>query len=150
MKFRKLRIVWSVGSGIACVLLCMLWVRSYRWSDIIVSNRWDPVIVVSHGHMFYDADYSYPWSRDIQPPYMIRRSDYWYQIQNIWNPDGSGLNINKFRTRVSIWPFVLGTVAATIFPWPWRLKLRFSLRTLLTAATIIAVVLGLIVYATRQ
>jgi hypothetical protein len=150
MRFRKLRIAFSVTCAIACVLLIALWVRSYWWSGIIVSNRWDPIVVVSHGHVFYDADYSYPWSRDIQPPYMIRRSDYWYKIQNIWNPDGSGLNINKFRARVSIWPFVLGSVAATIFPWLWWLRWRFSLRTLLIATTLVAVVLGLVVYATRQ
>ena len=30
MRFRKLRIAWSVGCGIACVLLIVLWVRSYK------------------------------------------------------------------------------------------------------------------------
>jgi len=30
MKFRKLRIAWSVAWGISCVLLVVLWVRSYR------------------------------------------------------------------------------------------------------------------------
>jgi hypothetical protein len=29
MKFRKLRILWSVLCGLACVLLIVLWVRSY-------------------------------------------------------------------------------------------------------------------------
>src|SRR3954451_11071314 len=29
MKFRKLRIAWSAACGIACVLLIVLWVRSY-------------------------------------------------------------------------------------------------------------------------
>src|SRR5689334_2253638 len=29
MKFRKLRIAWSVACGVACVLLIALWVRSY-------------------------------------------------------------------------------------------------------------------------
>ena len=29
MRYRKLRIAWSVGWGIACVLLIVLWVRSY-------------------------------------------------------------------------------------------------------------------------
>jgi hypothetical protein len=37
MRFRKLRIPWSVAWGIACVLLVVLWVRSYWWSDI--TNR---------------------------------------------------------------------------------------------------------------
>src|SRR5258705_7220858 len=33
MRFRNLRIAWSVGCGIACVLLIVLWVRSYWWAD---------------------------------------------------------------------------------------------------------------------
>ena len=33
MRFRKLRIAWSVGCGIACVLLIVLWVRSYTRHD---------------------------------------------------------------------------------------------------------------------
>ena len=33
MKYRKLRIAWSVGCGFACVLLIALWVRSYAWRD---------------------------------------------------------------------------------------------------------------------
>ena len=34
MRFRKLRIAWSVACLIACVLLIVLWVRSYWWVDI--------------------------------------------------------------------------------------------------------------------
>src|SRR3954471_23472340 len=30
MRFRKLRIAWSVVWGLACVLLVVLWVRSHR------------------------------------------------------------------------------------------------------------------------
>src|SRR4051812_34028569 len=33
MRFRKLRIAWSAFWGLACVLLIVLWVRSYRWID---------------------------------------------------------------------------------------------------------------------
>jgi hypothetical protein len=32
---RYLRIAFSAICGIACVLLCVLWVRSYWWSDSI-------------------------------------------------------------------------------------------------------------------
>jgi hypothetical protein len=31
MSFRKLRIVWSVFCGVACLLLIVLWVLSYWW-----------------------------------------------------------------------------------------------------------------------
>jgi hypothetical protein len=33
MRFRKLRNAWSVAWGIACVLLVVLWVRSYSWFE---------------------------------------------------------------------------------------------------------------------
>src|SRR3954447_118615 len=33
MTFRKLRIAWSVFWGLACVLLVVLWVRSYWYHD---------------------------------------------------------------------------------------------------------------------
>jgi|SRR4051794_16222990 hypothetical protein len=33
MRFRKLRIAWSVASGLFAVLLCVLWVRSYFYHD---------------------------------------------------------------------------------------------------------------------
>src|SRR4051812_11045209 len=35
MRYRKLRIAWSVCWGLACVLLIVLWVRSYRVIDVI-------------------------------------------------------------------------------------------------------------------
>src|SRR5918995_3829478 len=33
MKYGKLRIAWSVGWGLLCLLLIVLWVRSYWWND---------------------------------------------------------------------------------------------------------------------
>src|SRR6187549_3492704 len=33
MKYRKLRITWSVAWGVVAVLLCVLWVRSYTTWD---------------------------------------------------------------------------------------------------------------------
>ena len=39
MRFRKLRIAWSVVCGIACVLLIVLWVRSY-WYDTDPLSIW--------------------------------------------------------------------------------------------------------------
>ena len=39
MRFRKLRIAWSVVWGLAAVLLIVLWVRSYWWHDCVVRAR---------------------------------------------------------------------------------------------------------------
>jgi len=40
MKYRKLRIVWSVVWGIAAVLLCVLWMRSY-WVAVYARHEVD-------------------------------------------------------------------------------------------------------------
>src|SRR3954451_24224729 len=34
MRFRKLRIAWSMFCGLACLLLIVMCVRSYFWSDV--------------------------------------------------------------------------------------------------------------------
>jgi hypothetical protein len=49
--------------------------------------------------------------------------------------------------RVPNWLLVVPLAIAVAIPW---LRWRFSLRTLLIATTLVAVVLGLIVYAARQ
>ena len=38
MRFRKLRIAFSATCLIACVLLIVLWVRSYWWVDAVYGN----------------------------------------------------------------------------------------------------------------
>jgi hypothetical protein len=52
MRFRKLRIVWSIGCGIFCVLLIVLWVRSYWWvnqAQYTISNKEAFAVVTSSG-----------------------------------------------------------------------------------------------------
>lgn len=36
MKYRKVRIAWSVAWALVAVLLCALWVRSYAWHDTVI------------------------------------------------------------------------------------------------------------------
>jgi hypothetical protein len=38
MRFRKLRIAWSVVCAVACVLLTVLWVRSFRPVFVAIRN----------------------------------------------------------------------------------------------------------------
>jgi hypothetical protein len=40
MRFRKLRIAWSVGWGFAAVLLIALWVRSHYRMDVVDASNW--------------------------------------------------------------------------------------------------------------
>ena len=41
MRYRKLRIAWSVFWGLACVVLVVLWVRSYSGTDMVEFVRVD-------------------------------------------------------------------------------------------------------------
>jgi hypothetical protein len=51
MRFRKLRIAFSVAWGVACVLMVVLWVRSYRWIDEAAGPTPDGhAIILSSGH----------------------------------------------------------------------------------------------------
>ena len=118
MRFRKLRIAWSVVCGIACVLLIAWGLRSYS-REIFISLRghW---IGFYHGTIMIDA---------YRPN--LRGTG--------WIPVGEG-----FRFPHWFLILVFGTFAIT--PWISSLRYRFSLRTLLIATTLVAVVLGLIVW----
>ena len=47
MKYRKLRIAWSVAWGVVAVLLCVLWVRSYWWADDVTMPNVTRVVMLS-------------------------------------------------------------------------------------------------------
>ena len=59
MRFRKLRIAWSVGCAIACVLLIVLWVRSYWSADTVsvntLSRGWAADITSWDGRLRFSA-----------------------------------------------------------------------------------------------
>jgi hypothetical protein len=118
MRFRKLCIAWSVLWGIDCVLLIVLWVRSYSQDDVLVhhaNHRWIPVLESEDGRLTY----------------------YLSVI-----PDST--------LEIPYWVPVVFITALAIVPWIRQLRWRFSLRTLLIAMALIAVVLGLAVYAARN
>src|SRR4051812_33758538 len=110
MRFRKLRIAWSVTCGIACVLLIVLWVLSY-----LELRQWR--ITQRFGFVAVDG-----------------------VIMVVWGT--KDLFVNYRMPTAAL--FVLGTLS-----WAQSASLRFSLRTLLIATTLVALVLGLIVYFAR-
>jgi hypothetical protein len=146
MRFRKLRIAWSVVWAVAAVLLIVLWVRSY-WRDDFVSNLDTSLFATfigSHcGELYYSQS---DWSRDALPS----NSHGWrYQsipqsapYKKLWQ---SSMKANGIlRLGIAHWVLILLAVPLTAIPW---LRWRFSLRTLLIATTFVAVVLGLAVWA---
>ena len=155
MKYGKLRIAWSVGWGLLCLLLIVLWVRSYWWNDFashrlaardfLVQIRrgelgiWcEPASVAPYASQLKvgenrvksgDNTYWVLASTDIVPAYRYFVFHYRSTVQGtaIWIP---------------FWTMTVPLAIAALLPWlPWR----FSLRTLLIGMTIVAVCLGLAV-----
>ena len=151
MKHRKLRIAFSVTCGIVCVLLVVLWVRScwradfchgtlFQWRAFRIGSHFGGVELafVPLGSMNPDLPRIYSSEYDINDHDSLTKDLTWGFR---WS------NIESFTiVRAPDWLFVVMCSLAAALPWlPWR----FSLRTLLIATTLVAVVLGLIVYAAR-
>src|SRR5262245_4489637 len=139
---RGLRIAWSVWWGILCVLLIVLWVRSYSWSDEVYTQSF-----------YFDSDNGLITSTSLvgsRPPaglYSLQTdADALFGDDLTRLRDCHWIHIYQFQKRsvVSVphWLFLLLSAITTGAPWILR---RFSLRTLLIATTLIAVVLGLVV-----
>ncbi len=143
MRFRKLRIAWSVVWGLAAVLLIVLWVRSYFRTDVLLithsegwASSWGSVVMVVinlestiHTPVLFKLD-----GRLASSP-----------------PEYSLLGIGYSPSPSPLWPYVvipfwlLTALVVTLAATPWLPK-RFSLRALLIATTLVAVVLGLVVW----
>jgi hypothetical protein len=149
MRFRKLRIAWSVVCGIACVLVIVLWVRSYWWLDLAIGK---------HGSL-HSLEGCILCGLGEDPT----RQQVFIFSQNLNEMHQAGSIIHSGAThgfllrrepkslRIGLPHWLLAFASVCLAAAPWiRWKLSFSLRTLLIGTTTVAVVLGLVVYATRQ
>jgi hypothetical protein len=148
MKFRKLRIPWSMFWGIACLLLIVLWVRSYWVWDLV--NATDYSVSSIRGNLSLDKQVAqFPmtgWdsvslSKDVD------------EQESDTSPQSDKKTIVTVTTidvpRIITLPHnCIALFFATLATIPW-IPPRFSLRTLLIAITLVAVVLGLIVWSVR-
>jgi hypothetical protein len=144
MKYRKLRIAWSVVWGVMAVLLIVLWTRSYRVGDAIRCNP-----AYSRGVAIGSASGQLTWATfDINKYPSITLGHESYLLDHIdfhttkWGFSTSHELYYTTRT-VSHWLLVVPLAAIAAAPW---IRWRFSLRTLLIATTLVAVGLGLIVW----
>jgi hypothetical protein len=163
MRFRKLRIAWSATCLIVCVLLIALWVRSYWWID-------SAYVRVRGQREFYVGEFRgllNLMTKNLQgavgspaggdwitrhepavntPLYLFGRSDVGAAVfpKFFYNTSADfGTNIG-----VPIWSALLMAASVAALPWiPW--SVHFSLRTLLIATTLAALVLGAVVWAVR-
>jgi hypothetical protein len=155
MKYRKLRIAWSATCGLACLLLIVLWVRSYFWIDSLANDHSTGFFSIGSyrgklnclrfekSNLVPVTQMGWRWgSKRItelpSPPKAVPTT-----VGFAWNSYNNGVHV-----FVPYW--FLCTVAAgfAALPWlPWAKS--FSLRTLLIGMTVVAVVLGLVIWAVK-
>jgi hypothetical protein len=155
MRFRKLRIAWSVVWGLGAVLIVVFCVRSYWWYDrlslysstqafgvaslrgelVYGSNSITNSLTKPLPWWYWSCEYITPATRAPSDSYPKTMGFAWYSGE--W----------RHYAFLPHW-FLLAT--ATLLAVAGWIPLRFSLRTLLIATTLVAVLLGLAVYATRK
>jgi hypothetical protein len=155
MRFRKLRIAFSATCLIACVLLVVLWVRSLRVSDLI-SNRdsagTTTTFCSSSGKIWIrrGAD---PMQNTLKGRNVPAHEWKYLRLDFPGNADGNWYVFHfdsASALKVQFPDATLIALCIGISLVPWFSRKRFSLRTLLIATTLVAVVLGLAVYAARK
>src|SRR3954451_23134347 len=111
MRFRKLRIAWSIFWGLACVVLIMLWVRSY----------WVGYLVKLSGKGLFSANgiLEFSWFQPLPPPWPSWECGS-FAAGDAPKPRGS-FNFQTFANGVSIdlphW--VVAVVVAMFAGAPW-------------------------------
>jgi hypothetical protein len=155
LRFRKLRIAWSVGWGLLAVLLIMLWVRSYshisfvwRVSSTGVNTRFESAnggVAFLYGKVVGDERPRGWESFSLPIPRKMPETHHRPTARN--SPFKLDWLAGKIVIGVPYWLLFIGSGIFAALPW---LPGRFSLRTLLIATTLVAVVLGIIIYAAHR
>jgi hypothetical protein len=147
MTFRKLRIAWAVFWAVACVLMIVLWMRSYWVGDIVHLPSHPGLLmtsVVGDLQVTFKSDARTGWKENWK--WISNPADNWFAFNRDWKHWAYSRDKSDFSFRFPIW--LACTVFATLSLIAW-LPSHFSLRTLLIATTLVAVVFGAIVYAER-
>ncbi len=161
MKFRKLRIAWSVVCVVLCVSLMVLWVCGY-WYVYSAIRLVSPT--TSACCLIQEGQFELNWTSDpVTVSLVARNGPGWTggitALEDFYVDDGTEgdgphpfgspmlrrFAFDQDRIVIPLWfPTVL---FGTFFAAPWvRWSKRFSLRTLLIATTLVAIALGTIVY----
>jgi hypothetical protein len=139
---RRLRITVSVFFTVLAMLLCMLWVRSYwiaDWVELSCCNSIGLLAVSRPGDILASlSDIAYAWTwRTAQVPENWSAPDSPFPVCE--------LSFDEFTIRCRHWFPVLVCSIIAAAPWVPR---SFSLRTMLIATTLLAVLLGLLTWLT--
>jgi hypothetical protein len=143
---RYLRIAFSAFCVTACLLLIILWARSYFGMDRL-QVPWLGMQTLSF--YSFQGKFTFDAAGDPGRSFSWLDTDYRHSFDanvRAWSwdvPKGSG-------SEALLLPYCLPVLLfATLAAAPW-LRWRFSLRTLLVGMTLVAVGLGLIVYVSRK
>jgi hypothetical protein len=159
MRFRKLRIAFSAFFALLTALLVVLWVRSYFTTDAFHwrNQNYSFGCVSAYGEVGIGTSDAQDW---VWPPHQnvfVQSS----AMPNSWepNPRHPYLSLVGFRLRNYLvagpaavmfefsfpyWFVVLLSPMFAVIPWIcW--STRFTLRTLLIAVTVFAVVMGFVI-----
>jgi hypothetical protein len=149
MKYRKLRIAFSITCGIASVLLVVLWVRSFWHCDAVY--RITPSTIQTTIGSNWGSVYFSQLDITLLGPGAPTPRGWTYQL---FQPSSPG------TIRLAFWENRAGIIQAGVSHWlmitpaavlaaaPW-IRWRFSLRTLLISITLVAALFGLIVWAAK-
>jgi len=156
MRFRRLRIAWSMAWGVIAVALCVLWVRSYQATDLFRM----PFCISTDGRFVI-------WlSEDTRVPYSTNAtiglsSETLLRMSRI-DANGEPFRVDPFASKsgfcfdsdyhatilqLPFWFLVLTFSSGAVLPWlPVK---RFSLCTLLIAITLGCIGFGLLGWTVR-
>jgi hypothetical protein len=145
MKRRKLRIAWSVGWGLVCLVLVVLWIVScWRLIGAVYQHsRGRVVVAAAHGSIALGINRGNtivaPWQFQNEP--IAAASDAW--------PRRSFKRFADSREGgvfLPIWFLLALSAAFGAIPW---VKWRFGLRTVFIATTLVAIALAIIMWMSR-
>lgn len=149
---RKLRITWSVVCGVACVLLVLLWLRSYSQLDWLQVG--DSSIASTSGRLLVNDMFmmggppsSSRTMTQTEWTQKLSRHAFAEDRVVIWRARHGALIPMGLGKSIPFWPLFVVAAALVVLPWlPWR----FSIRTLLIATTLVAAGLGLTALMLRR
>jgi hypothetical protein len=157
--WKYFRITGSVLCGVACVLLIVLWVRSYSalesWlcGSLHIQSAHGKLIIFEVSNIQILKALIQKTNPEFNGYSKVPFGRFTPSIELSNGIAGSPkFSVRFVGKRVWIIPFWVAIAITAILPVPAWIKwnLRFSLRTLLIATTLVAVVLGLAVYAARS
>jgi hypothetical protein len=151
MRFGKLRIAWAVVCGILCLLLILLWLRSYAIRDtvwLLTTNRGielnselGHVVIISTTPKEFGGTTPFKTFHETINP---KRT---HSFKN--NVLGFLYKCQPNLKRIDVPYYFIVLTCVSLSAWSQRKGFKFSLRTLLIGMTVVAAILGLILWPVK-